>query len=745
MQDPKTLSTHYRTLRPLKPIETTDERLEDQLDRLNVSVQQVLAGAKALQLDDLDYSSAHVSATITPRYRMPMDYEEELDEAGLKTPVSDEEEESLEIIEYLLGLLEKTQMEAEDVRGQAVRLVQSQAGTEAASEQRVIRELEDCLGLHKHLVSSSALVAEIQGLLQPQITCSMEQLCACEMALCELLQNHSQEAEVTLNLGPRTFQLRVKRSDGDMLAVAKQRLGRNIGQPLLSEREIVAIEPEEEQTISLIGQDHTHCERQIEELQLRLEFMREQILPAEIFAQVEQERQQLRRAEHIRRQETERLEAKLRDLEELRTNLKSSIEETKIVKELLVTEQQTVAELKSRLTQERLQLQEKTKAIETEQESIAAEKANFINFASQQGTEVMTLKQKIERMIKTSHPEQPDDVRSIPESLPDGELRDFDLRLKQMSTLIEKGDISADVINKELEEVEEELARVNPRRSGVRRLKIQLTSAKNKLMGLKSRQAIAGADRMMANLSSSIQALEKTWKQADGRQSPSKVLVKTSPARKPVDVLFPVTPTKSYEPQSSQATETKDPYGKWMNYTETIRTQEHAIAKLKKQLLHAAHKAKDLENREIRLGEKEAVLRALEKQLESLNISLEKRVKAINVKETGLKAREVSVLEAADAENKEAAARSLYIQLESKVKSEESALAVQMKDIEHEKMKLLAMREETVGREKHLAKVQRILARENLRMEKEKKKLESLRQELSHLLPSLQSLARPKD
>jgi len=745
MQDPKTLSTHYRTLRPLKPLETTDERLEDQLDRLNVSVQQVLAGAKALQLDDLDYSSAHVSATITPRYRMPIDYEEELDEGGLKTPVSDEEEESLEIIEYLVGLLEKTQMEAEDVRGQAVRLVQMQAGTAAASEQRVIKDLEEALGLRKHLESSSALVTEVQGLLQPQITCSMEQLCACEMSLCELLQNHSQDAEVTLSLGPRAFQLRVKRSDGDMLAVAKQRLGRNIGQPLLSEREIVAIEPEEEQTINTIGHDHSDCERQIEELQLRMEFMREQILPAEIFAQVEQERQQLRRAEYIRRQETERLEARLRDLEELRTNLKSSTEEIKIVKELLVSEQQTVADLKSRLTQERLQLQEKTKAIEAEQESVAAEKANFINFASQQGTEVMTLKQKIERMINSSHPEHHDEVRSIPESLPDGELRDFDLRLKQMSTLIEKGDISSDVIHKELEEVEEELARVNPRRSGVRRLKIQLASAKNKLMGLKSRQAIAGADRMMANLSSSIQALEKTWNQSEVRQSPSKVLVKALPSRKPVDVLFPVTPTKSYEPQSSQATEEKDPYGKWMNYTETIRTQEHAIAKLKKQLLHAAHKAKDLENREVRLGEKEAVLRALEKQLESLNISLEKRVKAITVKETGLKAREVNLLEAADAENKEAAARSLYLQLEAKVRSEESGLVGQMREIEHEKMKLLAMREDTVGREKHLVKVQRILARENLRMEKEKKKLESLRQELSHLLPSLQSLAKPKN
>jgi DNA repair exonuclease SbcCD ATPase subunit len=357
----------------------------------------------------------------------------------------------------------------------------------------------------------------------------------------------------------------------------------------------------------------------------------------------------------------------------------------------------------------------------------------------------MTLKQKIEHMIKSSRPELPDDVRSIPESLPDGELRDLDLRLKQMSTLIEKGDSSADVIQKELEEVEEELARVNPRRSGVRRLKIQLASAKNKLMGLKSKQAIAGADRMMANLSSSIHALEKTWKQSDVRQSPSKVVPKASPARRPVDVLFPVTPTKSYEPQSSQVTEEKDPYGKWMNYTETIRSQEHMIAKLKKQLLHAAHKAKDLENREVRLSEKEAVLRALEKQLESLNLSIEKRVKAITVKETGLKAREVSLLEAADAENKEKAALELYTQLETRVRSEEAALAGQLREIEHEKMKLLAMKEETLGREKHLAKVQRILARENLRMEKEKKKLESLRQELSHLLPSLQSLAKPKD
>ena len=740
MQDPQLLSTHYRSLRTLKPIDTTDERLEDQLDRLNVSVQQVLSGARQLQLDDLDYSSAHVSATITPRYRLPPEFEDDLEEAKTYS----EDEESLEIIEYLAGLLEKTQMEAEDIRAQGVRMAVSQTETLSLCEQQVINEVGERLGLPKGLTSVTALVTEVQSLLGQDITCSMDQLCACEMSLCELLQSNSSDAEVALNLGSREFRLTVKRSGGDMLSVAKHRLASNIGQPLLVERQIVETEEPKEQIQTTIH-NHQDCERVIEELQLRLEFMREQVLPAEIFTQVEQERLQLRRAEHIRKQEIERLESKHRELEVLRTTLKTQLEEVKIVKELLIGEQQTTEDLKTRLTQERFSLQEKAKSVENERLSIAAEKENLINFASQQGSEVMTLKQKIEHMIQ-SHSDKPDDVRSIPESLPDGELRDFDLRIKQMTTLIEKGDISSEIIQKELEELEEELSRVNPRRSGVRRLKIQLNSAKNKLMGLKSKQAIASADRMMTNLNSSIQALEKTWKQEEVKQSPSKVMASKPVApRKPAELLFPVTPTKSYDLQTSPTTEIKDPYGKWMNYTETIRNQEHVIAKLKKQLLHAAHKYKDLENREIRLGEKEAFLKAVEKQLEALNQSLEKRVKAITVKETGLKSREVSLLEAADAENTETAARALYIKLDKQVREEEVALTAKSKEIEHERMKVLAMREETMGREKHLAKVQRNLARENLRMEKEKKKLESLRQELSHLLPSLQTLARSKE
>ena len=738
------------------------------MDRLNMSVQQVLAGARELQLEDVDMTFSSV-VPVKTRYRLNSDLQEssEFDEMHPKSPVSDYEvveDESLEIIDYLANLLEKAQMETEDIRSQCFRLLQTQHQAILSHEHSLLSSLSTSIGLPAMpRPTLPTLAADITKLLRPEIRCTMEQLCACESALFQLLQHPEKDAEVKMTLGARVFALSVERSDADILMVGKKRLGANVGESLLLDGTTASTDTSMADWLltdtPTAAVDHRNCELQIEELHHRIAYMKENIIPKEVYLQVASERQQLRRTDHIRRQEIDQLHSTRLALESLRGQLKAQLDEARIISSLLSTEQSEVSELKARLTAERAVLSELRKEAESERREMEAEKENFLNLANVQGMEVMTLKEKIEKMVHYA-PHRPEETKSIPESLPDGDLRELDLRLKQMITLVdsETGDI--DHIQQEITDIESDLKLMNQKRGGVRRVHVLLSSAKNKLVGLKSKQAIAGADRMMSNINLTIKALEKTWNRSESSSSPVpspeiRPLVEhfTSPRQSttpPLAVrsqpaLFS-TPTKTYSFPSrlTPITEEKDQCGRWVVLTETIANQESLISKLKQQLGHAVHKLRHVESREVRLGEKEAVLRALEKQLEMVNTSAERRMKAITEKEKGIREREMALLEAFDSGDRDASAQSICSQQESRLQSEEQRLLTERKDIEHEKMQLILLREETSAREKQFSRVKKLLARENLRVEKEKQKLGAMREELSHLLPSLQSLAKPK-
>ena len=752
MQEVPCLSTQFRLI-PFRAQESVggnhEEKAEDQLDRLTASVQQVLAGARMMQLDETEIQEYVGQTNAYPRPRLNSDpfSNDDFDPSGLHSPTSEYEpldDEHQEILDFLNSLLEKTQMENEDLRGLTIRLSISQTDTIREAKRRSLESISRELGLHADCTATEErFVSAVKALLKPEINCTMEEISAIENTFFELLQNHTQDATVELSFGAIAIGLHVQGSTSEVLTAPKKRIAKSVGESLFPESHTPASDidsglPTLPPTPTA---GHVTCERTIEDLRYRIQFMKEKNLPAGAMRHLDAERQRLYRANLAMRRETEKLETIRSEMESMRDKLQSQIDATKQLADSLLSERSNVAQLQLALAHEQRTVAAQLQSLAAVQATIESDKAAFAQLAAAQNDEVTTLKQQIEDMVR-AHATVTIDLSPVLDPSPDGDLQDLDLRVRHMVSLIEAEAGNVEEITKELNEVEDVLVRVNPRRGGFRRVKVQLTSARNKLVNLKSKLALAQADKMMTNLNSTIKILGKTWKQQTPLEKIEITTKSTSDFEKTLKICSE-TPIKYNDFQAiSPSTDEKLPQSKLSALSATVRAHEHTIARLRQQLSRAAARLAHFEACESRLSDKESSLRTMERQLEAVSNGLNGKMQHIRDRESALKARELSLVATEAAEG--GAASLLAAQLQARMEHEDSVVALQRRDLELERIRVDARYEETVEKEQRLALLQQSLMRENLRIEKEKIKVNTMREDLGRLLPSLETLAKPK-
>lgn len=456
-------------------------------------------------------------------------------------------------------------------------------------------------------------------------------------------------------------------------------------------------------------------QQDVDEAYFRLQYYQKHVMPRDIAKGIEEEKRYLRRVGQIRRNEVEKLIKARRELENTTEELQEELKKVRISKELF---------FKNRNRHLR-----------------SSTSPSLFHESPTQSPDIEYLSKEISQVIDGINWEKPSKSKETK-----GEIGNLELRCKLAIAVIEDKTGDSESIQREITSISQTISQLNPRIFGVRRVQTLLAFARSRLSAQQSHIQLSSARETLRELSKSLNCLEKMCekeKKIEGKLSFEGVFMHLE-TEKAYRLPRPSSTTASSLPTLSDISlcpphlEEKYSASKWTNLIETVKTQEELIGKLREELGNALIRLKEADMREIRVRERETGLKTAERQLVVLREYMDKRIARNKVAEGRLKVRERAIMGVIAAADTLSAVKTMVLDMQERLETQETTLNTERNATEQLNLQLQSTQEALTCKAHYLRGLQRLLGRQHSLQVQEKAKLDSIRVDLTRLLPTLQ-------